>query len=65
MSPPEEPVPKLYRALRRALDREGADRAVVVLALVLLCFGLDGGLSADDYVHSLIARGSHALPGFA
>jgi len=38
---------------------------VVVLALLLLCCGLDGGLSADDYVHSLIARGSHALPGFA
>ena len=38
---------------------------MVVLALLLLCCGLDGGLSADDYVHSLIARGSHALPGFA
>jgi hypothetical protein len=67
LSSPAEPDarPKLYRALRRALDREGSDRAVVVLALVLLCFGLDGGLSADDYVHSLIARGSQALPGFA
>jgi hypothetical protein len=65
LAPSDEPAPKLYRALRRALDRDGADRAVVVLALLLLCFGLDGGLSADDYVHSLIARGSDALPGFA
>jgi hypothetical protein len=35
-----------------------------VLACVLLLAGVVGDLSADDYVHSLIARGSHALPGF-
>jgi len=61
---PSASTPKLYRGLKRALDRPGADRAVVVLALILLCFSLDTGLSADDYVHQLIARGSHALPGF-
>jgi hypothetical protein len=61
---PSASTPKLYRGLKRALDRPGADRAVVVLALILLCFSLDTGLSADDYVHQLIARGSHELPGF-
>ena len=60
----QPPTPKLYRALKRALDRPGADRAVLILASVLLCFSLDTGLSGDDYVHELIARGSHALPGF-
>jgi hypothetical protein len=55
---PSASTPKLYRGLKRALDRPGADRAVVVLALILLCFSLDTGLSADDYVHQLIARGT-------
>jgi len=62
--PDESPAPVLYRGLKRVLDRAGADRAVVVVALVLLCFSLDTGLSADDYVHELIARGSDAIPGF-
>jgi hypothetical protein len=57
-------MPKLYRAIKRALDRPGADRAVLILATLLLCFSLDTGLSGDDYVHELIARGSHAIPGF-
>lgn len=62
---PERPEPpKLYRGLKRALDRPKADRAVAGLALILLCFSLDTGLSADDYVHQLIASGSHALPSF-
>jgi hypothetical protein len=54
----------LYRGLKRALDRPGADFAVVVIALVLLAFSLDTGLSADDYIHELIATGSHAIRGF-
>ena len=67
MSEPVEspaPAPVLYRGLKRMLDRAGADRAAVIVALVLLCFSLDTGLSADDYVHELIARGSDAIPGF-
>ena len=62
--PVETPAPVLYRGLKRVLDRAGADRAVVIVALVLLCFSLDTGRSADDYVHELIARGSDAIPGF-
>ncbi len=55
----------LYRGLRRALDHPGADRAVIVISLVLLSFSLDTGLAADDYIHELIAHGSHAIEGFA
>jgi hypothetical protein len=54
----------LYRGLKRALDRPGADRAVIVIALVCLAFSLDTGLSGDDYVHKLVAQGSHSLQGF-
>lgn len=61
---PRQDTPRLYRGLKRALDRPGADRAVAGLALLLLCFSLDTGLSADDYVHQLIASGSQALPSF-
>lgn len=57
-------TPKLYRGLKRALDRPGADRAVVIVSLLLMAFSLDTKLSGDDYVHEMIARGSHALPGF-
>jgi hypothetical protein len=63
-APEPAPSPRLYRALKRVLDREGSDRAAVIVALLLLCFSLDTGLSADDYVHELIARGSDAIPGF-
>src|SRR5262249_50058768 len=56
--------PRLYRGLKRALDRPGADRAVIVIALVFLACSLDTGLSGDDYVHKLVAQGSAALRGF-
>jgi hypothetical protein len=54
----------LYSALKRALVRPDADRAVVIVALVLLAFSLDTGLSADDYIHELIAQGSTQIKGF-
>src|SRR3954468_12557247 len=54
----------LLRGLKRALERPAADRAVVVISLALLAFSLDTGLSADDYVHKLIAQGARTLPGF-
>jgi hypothetical protein len=54
-----------YRWLQRALDRPRADLGVVALAVALLAFSLDTGLGADDYVHAMIARGEHALQGFA
>ena len=63
-APDPAPPPVLYRGIKRVLDRAGADRAAVIVALALLCFSLDTGLSADDYVHELIARGSKAIPGF-
>lgn len=50
--------------VRAALSRPGADRAVVVIATLLLAFSLDTGLSADDYVHKLMVNGSHAFEGF-
>ncbi len=55
----------LYGALKRALDRPGADRGVVLLSLVLMTFCLDTGIAADDFIHKLIATGSNAIPGFA
>ena len=54
-----------YLWLRRLLQRPRADLAVVGLAVALLAFSLDTGLSADDYIHAMIARGSAELPGFA
>ena len=46
------------------LERPGADRIIVVISLALLAFSLDTGLSADDYVHKLIAQRRAALPAF-
>jgi hypothetical protein len=37
----------------------------VVIALVLIAFSLDTGLSADDYIHRMIVQGSTELSGFA
>ena len=54
----------LYGGLRRTLERPGADRAVCILALALIAFSIDTGLSADDHLHQLIARGSTELKGF-
>jgi hypothetical protein len=53
-----------YLSLKRALSRPGADRALIVISLALMAFCLDTGLSADDYVHQLIAEGSPAILGF-
>jgi hypothetical protein len=54
----------LYRGLKRALSQPDADRAVIVISLVLMAFCLDTGMGADDYIHKLIAQGSHAIAGF-
>jgi hypothetical protein len=35
-----------------------------LLALALSAPSLPTGLAADDYIHALILRGSHAIPGF-
>ncbi|MGD8863426.1 MAG: hypothetical protein PVI30_25655, partial [Myxococcales bacterium] len=67
MSEADDVTPRrtgLYGALRRALDRRGADRAVVVISLVLMAFCLDTGLAADDFIHKLIATGSTEIQGF-
>jgi hypothetical protein len=60
-----KPESRRYGWLQRALDRPRADLAVAALAVGLLSFSLDTGLSADDYIHEMIARGSHELRGFA
>jgi hypothetical protein len=61
----ERPRLALYRGLRRVLSRPNADRIIIALAIALLGFSLDTGLSADDYIHKLIATGAKALPAFA
>ena len=55
----------LYRGLKRVLSRPNADRIVVVIASRCSAFSLNTGLSADDYIHKLIATGARALPAFA
>jgi hypothetical protein len=60
-----QPRSRAYGWLKRALDRPRADLAIATLAVVLLSFSLDTGLSADDYIHAMIARGSSELQGFA
>jgi hypothetical protein len=56
--------PHPYRWLKRAFARSGADRAVVILALLLLAPSLTTGLSADDYLFRLISLGSTEIKGF-
>lgn len=54
---------RFTRLLERLLSRPDADRKVVWLALVLLAASIDTGLAADDYIHALMARGSHGGDG--
>jgi len=62
-----QPRPGLYarftRFLERQLSKPNADRKVVWLALLLLVPSIDTGLAADDYIHALMARGSHGAAG--
>lgn len=55
---------RAYARLRAWCDRPHADRIVIALSLALVAFSLDTGLSADDWLHSLVARGSTELHGF-
>lgn len=57
--------PRVYATLRAWCDRPHANRVVIGASLVLVAFCLDTGLSADDWLHSLVARGSTQLHGFA
>ena len=57
------PLPPPYRALVRLLSHPSAAPAVVVFSFVSLLCGLDTGLSADDYIHMLVAQGSGEIEG--
>ena len=53
-----------YRWLKQALSKPNAPRWILIVSLLLLSSGLDTGLSADDHLHGLIARGSTQIVGF-
>jgi hypothetical protein len=59
------PARRPYAMLRAWCDKPRADRVVVAVSLACIALCLDTGLSADDWLHSLVARGSTELHGFA
>jgi hypothetical protein len=59
------PRARFYRFFKDLLSRPGVERWIIGVSLFLMSACLNTGLAADDLLHAMMARGSHAIEGFA